>query len=120
MTTPPRLILHLLWLQALLGSCSDKAETVPEAPQPDFVTLKDTGPLTASSEGGIVMIQFSTNKDWKIEIPTTSEHFNGVLEHRSGSPGEISIPYSALPTTGTYHRYGWWYPGEPEKMSHSR
>lgn len=102
MTSPHRLIPYLLMLipTLLLGSCSDNAEKEPEAPQPDFVTILDAGPLSALPEGGIVMIQFSTNKDWKIEIPATSEHFNGVLEHRYGTPGEISIPYSALPNTG--------------------
>lgn len=35
---------------------------------------------------------------------------------------EHDARYEYLPASGTYidHGYGWWYPGEPEKMSHTR
>lgn len=80
------------------ASCSDATEDAP-APQPDFVTLMDGPTLTAPAEGGDVMLRFSTNKDWSIVLPTTQEHFNGVLEQRAGQPGDVCVPFTALPNT---------------------
>lgn len=79
-------------------SCSKK-EDEPEIPQPDFITLLDGENLKVKAEGGVVLLRFSTNKDWLIDIPNTSEHFYGVLENRSGESGEISVPYITLPNT---------------------
>jgi len=47
------------------------------------------------------------------EIP---EYFDRLLEF------EYDIRYEYRPGTGTYtdRGYGWWYPGEPEKMQHRR
>ncbi len=81
-----------------ITSCS-KNENEPEPIKPDYITLQDDETLSASAEGGEVLIRFSTNKDWSIEIPQTSEHFNGVLEIRSGEGGDITLPYTALPNT---------------------
>ncbi|MDE7438612.1 MAG: hypothetical protein K2M93_09030 [Muribaculaceae bacterium] len=79
-------------------SCS-KAEEEPEPPKPDFITLLDGETLTANADGGEVLLRFTTNKDWSIEIPNTSEHFYGVLETRAGEAGEVKIPYTTLPNT---------------------
>ncbi|MDE7136276.1 MAG: hypothetical protein K2N91_06565, partial [Muribaculaceae bacterium] len=47
------------------------------------------------------------------EIPA---HFDRLLEF------EHDARYEYRPQTDTYtdRGYGWWYPGEPDKMSHSR
>jgi len=47
------------------------------------------------------------------EIP---EHFDRLLEF------EYDVRYEYNPDSGTYtdRGYGWWYPGEPEKMQHCR
>ena len=47
------------------------------------------------------------------EIP---EHFSRLAEF------EYDVRYDYSPSTGTYvdRGYGWWYPGEPEKMSHTK
>jgi hypothetical protein len=47
------------------------------------------------------------------EIPP---HFDSMLEF------EHDARYEYRPATGTYtdRGYGWWYPGEPDKMEHSR
>lgn len=88
----------IILISFILVSCSS-GEQEPEPPRPDFITLLDGEVLKTSAEGGEVLIRFTTNKDWSIEIPQTSEHFNGVLEIRSGESGEVSIPYTALPNT---------------------
>lgn len=87
-----------LFVTVIFISCSKEGEE-PEAPKPDFITLLDGETITASAEGGEVMLRFNTNKEWSIEIPNTSEHFYGVLENRSGEAGEICIPYTTLPNT---------------------
>ncbi len=47
------------------------------------------------------------------EIP---EHFDRLLEF------EYDVRFEYYPENGTYtdRGYGWWYPGEPEKMQHTR
>ena len=47
------------------------------------------------------------------EIP---EHFDRLLEFA------YDVRYEYYPENGTYtdRGYGWWYPGEPEKMQHCR
>lgn len=84
-------------------SCSKQHEE-PDPPKADFITLMDGETLMADAQGGEVKIRFTTNQNWTIEIPRTSEHFYGVLENRSGDSGEISIPYTTLPNTGDKSR----------------
>lgn len=88
----------LLACLLLLTACSEEAEE-PQTPQPDFITLIDGETLVADREGGDVMLRFQTNKEWTIELPVTQEHFNGVLEQRSGPAGEVSVAFAALPNT---------------------
>ncbi|MDE7142309.1 MAG: BACON domain-containing protein, partial [Muribaculaceae bacterium] len=88
----------LLACLLLLTACSEETEE-PQAPQPDFITLLDGETLVADREGGDVMLRFLTNKEWTIELPVTQEHFNGVLEQRSGPAGEVSVSFAALPNT---------------------
>ncbi len=99
--TSHRLPLFIILLAALLSvSCSNSGEEPePEPVKPDFVTLRDGATLAVPAEGGEVLLRFSTNKAWSVEIPQTSQHFNGVLEIRSGEAGEMAIPYTVLPNT---------------------
>lgn len=91
-------LLVVLLMVLIPAGCSDNAEE-PAAPQPDAVALADGATVTASPEGGEVALRFTANRDWSIEIPEVREHFNGVLEQRSGSAGEMEIPFTALPNT---------------------
>lgn len=88
--------LTMLLLASVAAGCSDNAEE-PAAPQPDAVALADGATVTASPEGGEVALRFTANKEWSIEIPEVREHFNGVLELRQGAPGEMCVPFTALP-----------------------
>lgn len=88
----------------LIFCCCSKEKEEPEPPKPDNVILTDGETLHVASEGGDVMLRFVSNKPWKIDIPATSEHFNGVLETREGEAGEVSIPFSALPNTSDLAR----------------
>ena len=99
-------------LALVAAGCSDDAEE-PAAPQPDAVALADGATVTASPEGGEVALRFTANKEWNIEIP---EHFDRLLEF------EHDARYEYRPDTGTFtdRGYGWWYPGEPDKMAHRR
>ena len=91
-------LLVVLLMVLIPAGCSDNAEE-PAVPQPDAVALADGATVTASPEGGEVMLRFTASRDWSIEIPEVREHYNEVLEQPSGSPGEMEIPITALPNT---------------------
>ncbi len=82
----------------LAASCSNDAEE-PAPPQADYVKPTGGEVLAALPEGDVVMLRFSTNKDWTIEQPVVQQHFNGVLEQRTGPAGDAEVPFVVVPNT---------------------
>ncbi len=93
-----RLFPFFILLAVSLAACSDDAEEAPKPKEPDAVTIANTS-FTALPEGGTVEIPFTANTDWSMEVPNTSEHFNGLICERKGRAGKIIAKYVARPNT---------------------
>ncbi len=96
--------IFVVCLLSLTGACTDPANDEPDAPEADFVTPSTGQNLEAPAEGGVVMITFSTNREWTIEISESNEQLNGVLQNRNGAAGSVTVAFTALPNIGSSMR----------------
>lgn len=85
-------------------ACSSRQEE-PELPRPDFIEFKDDVlTMTAPPTGGDMVLEFTTNKDWTLEMLVNNGYGNGIPDRHSGEAGENRVVFTAMPNTGMTER----------------
>lgn len=82
-------------------SGADDGPPSPAKPGIDMVELPDGAPATlyAPAEGGTVTVRFNATRDWIINIPASLETGNGHVSQERGTPGDITLVFTAFPNT---------------------
>lgn len=87
-----------------LSGCKSH-EDEPPVPEADYVKVDgDVTSFTAAPEGGDVMIRFTTNKEWSVELGKYSNAWAGIPQQSAGDAGENVITFTANPNTGMTSR----------------
>lgn len=85
-------------------ACSSEHDE-PEPPKPDFVTFDgDVSEIVAPPTGGDVVLTFTTNKDWELEMLVNNAYRHGMPLQRTGEAGENRVIFKATANTGSAER----------------